>query len=84
MCAACRVLRAVCCVLFDVQASNPQALSCCLASMARLQMKPEANRVVGLLDRGTGSLSNSTPWQLTGTVQLAVSLCCTTPVPQGL
>jgi hypothetical protein len=80
LCAVCCVLCAVCCVLCAVQASSPQALSTCLASMARLHMQPEANRLVGLLDRATDSLPAFTPWQLTGTVLFGVSVCHVGPL----
>lgn len=54
-------------LLVDIQASTPQALSCCLASLARLQIIPDPSKLRGLLDASLDSLPQCTPRQLTGT-----------------
>jgi len=53
----------LCCA---VQAANPQALSCCLASVARLRMPLDPGRVAALLDRGLDHLTEYAPKQLAG------------------
>jgi hypothetical protein len=57
------------CSSFPLQCSDPQALSCALAALARLRLPATAAdsaRLAGLLEQTSDSLAAATPKQLTG------------------